>query len=155
MPIHSLNNLQRLRLFLIAIRRKWLSRGGRLVIAEDARVSLAARFIRGGKGSITVGRTSVVAFKTLVCAVDTTGEARPVAIRENCFIGGGSTINPGVTIGPNSIVGAGSVVFDDVPPFCIAVGNPARVVARDAEIGAFGMLSVAAENSRRYWRPKT
>ncbi len=35
---------------------------------------------------------------------------------------------PGVTIGEGSIVGAGSVVTKDIPPYCIAAGNPARVL---------------------------
>jgi maltose O-acetyltransferase len=34
-----------------------------------------------------------------------------------------------VTIGPNSIVGAGSVVTNDIPPYTIAAGNPARVLS--------------------------
>jgi maltose O-acetyltransferase len=34
----------------------------------------------------------------------------------------------GVTIGDNAIIGAGSVVVGDIPPNCVAVGNPARVI---------------------------
>lgn len=34
---------------------------------------------------------------------------------------------PGVTIGENSCIGAGSVVTRDIPPRCVAYGNPARV----------------------------
>lgn len=37
---------------------------------------------------------------------------------------------PGVTIGTGSTVGAGSVVTKDIPPFSVAVGNPARVVKK-------------------------
>lgn len=52
----------------------------------------------------------------------------PVAIGDNCWIGGNVTILPGVTIGENSVIGAGSVVTKDIPANCIAVGNPCRVV---------------------------
>jgi acetyltransferase-like isoleucine patch superfamily enzyme len=39
-----------------------------------------------------------------------------------------------VRIGKRSQIGAGSVVTRDIPPFSIAVGNPARVIKRyDAE----------------------
>lgn len=38
------------------------------------------------------------------------------------------TILKGVTIGGGAIVGAGSVVTKDVPNWCIAAGNPAKVV---------------------------
>ena len=34
----------------------------------------------------------------------------------------------GVTIGENSIIGAGSVVVSDIPPNCIAAGNPCKVL---------------------------
>lgn len=54
--------------------------------------------------------------------------ARPVAIGDNCWIGGGVTILPGVTIGDNVTIGAGSVVVSDIPSGCVAVGNPARKV---------------------------
>ena len=49
-----------------------------------------------------------------------------ISVEDNCFIGHGVIILPGVTIGANSIVGAGSVVTRDVPPCSVAAGNPAR-----------------------------
>lgn len=54
--------------------------------------------------------------------------AAPVTIEDNCWIGAGVTICPGVTIGENSVIGAGSVVIHDIPANSIAVGNPCRVV---------------------------
>jgi acetyltransferase-like isoleucine patch superfamily enzyme len=35
---------------------------------------------------------------------------------------------PGVTIGEGSIIGANSLVTDDIPPFTIAFGSPAKVI---------------------------
>ena len=54
--------------------------------------------------------------------------ARPVTIGHNVWIGGSSTILPGVTIGDNVTIGAGSVVVHDIPANSVAVGNPCRVV---------------------------
>ncbi len=54
--------------------------------------------------------------------------ALPVTIESATWIGGHSTILPGVTIGQGSTVGAGSVVTKDVPPGVIAAGNPCRVL---------------------------
>jgi Acetyltransferase (isoleucine patch superfamily) len=54
--------------------------------------------------------------------------ADPVKIEDNCWIGAGSTICPGVTIGKNSVIGAGSVVTKDIPANSVAVGNPCRVL---------------------------
>lgn len=41
-------------------------------------------------------------------------------------------IMPGVTIGEGTIVGARSLVTKDIPPYCIAVGNPSRVIKQIA-----------------------
>jgi acetyltransferase-like isoleucine patch superfamily enzyme len=50
-----------------------------------------------------------------------------VAIGGDVWIGARATILSGVTIGHGAIVGAGAVVTRDVPPYAVAVGNPARV----------------------------
>ncbi|MFX1274628.1 MAG: acyltransferase [Promethearchaeota archaeon] len=52
----------------------------------------------------------------------------PIKICENARIGAYSLVLPGVTIGRGSIIGARSVVADDIPPFSIAIGSPAKVV---------------------------
>ena len=53
---------------------------------------------------------------------------RPVIIEEEAHIGANSVVVAGVRIGKRSQVGAGSVVTKDIPPFSVAVGNPARVI---------------------------
>lgn len=53
---------------------------------------------------------------------------KSVVIEDNVWIGERSTILKGVTIGEGSIIGCDSVVTKDVPPFCIAAGNPAQIV---------------------------
>lgn len=53
---------------------------------------------------------------------------KPVHIGDDCWIGGGAIICPGVTIGPRSIIGAGAVVTRDIPADSLAVGSPARVI---------------------------
>lgn len=52
----------------------------------------------------------------------------PIHIGNNCWLGSGAIVLPGVSIGDNSVIGAGSVVTADVPPNVIAVGNPCRVL---------------------------
>ncbi len=55
---------------------------------------------------------------------------KPVVIKKGAIISVGCIIIAGVTIGENSIVGAGSVVTQDIPDYCVVVGNPARVVKK-------------------------
>ena len=52
----------------------------------------------------------------------------PVRIGNNCWLGAGVIILPGVTIGDNTVIGAGSVVTKDIPANVVAVGNPCRVL---------------------------
>lgn len=54
----------------------------------------------------------------------------PIVIRRGCWIGQNVVVMPGVTIGEQTIVGANSVVTENLPAQCIAVGNPARVIRR-------------------------
>lgn len=54
--------------------------------------------------------------------------ARPIEIKDNVWIGGGSIVLPGVTVGENSVIGAGSIVNHSIPANCVAVGNPCRVI---------------------------
>lgn len=53
-----------------------------------------------------------------------------VTIGNNVWIGINVTVLPGVTIGDGAVIGAGSVISKSIPPFTIAVGNPARVIRK-------------------------
>jgi acetyltransferase-like isoleucine patch superfamily enzyme len=44
------------------------------------------------------------------------------------WIGFDACVLPGVTIGEGSVVGAKSVVNENVPPYTVVAGNPARVI---------------------------
>lgn len=59
-----------------------------------------------------------------------TGE---VHIGKGVMLGMETMVMPGVTIGDGAIVGARSVVTKDVPPYTIAVGNPAKVIKQIPE----------------------
>ena len=53
-----------------------------------------------------------------------------VKIYNNAWIGAGVIIMPNVDIGEYCIIGAGSVVTRSIPPFSVAVGNPAKVIRK-------------------------
>lgn len=56
--------------------------------------------------------------------------SKPIRICDDAWIGMNVIILKGVTIGEGAVVGAGSVVTKDVPAWCVAVGNPAKVVKK-------------------------
>jgi acetyltransferase-like isoleucine patch superfamily enzyme len=52
----------------------------------------------------------------------------PTRVEHQASIGANATIVCGVTIGRGAMVAAGAVVTNDVPPFALVMGVPARVV---------------------------
>ncbi len=61
---------------------------------------------------------------------ETTEVGRPIRLERNVWVGFDACVLPGVMIGEGSVVGARSVVIEDVPPFSVVVGNPARVIRK-------------------------
>jgi acetyltransferase-like isoleucine patch superfamily enzyme len=52
----------------------------------------------------------------------------PVVIEDDCWLGFGCHILPGVTVGKHCVVGANSVVTKDIEPFSVVVGSPAEII---------------------------
>jgi acetyltransferase-like isoleucine patch superfamily enzyme len=68
--------------------------------------------------------------------IDARVPARPIRIAANVWIGFDSCVLPGVTIGEGAVVGARSVVTEDVAPYTVVGGNPARLIRRlEREVG--------------------
>ena len=131
--------------------------GGRLFVSSGASEHRPQLIIRDGAHvgwftSITVSKEVIIEEDALIsynCRIsDTDGHPReadlrwmhqrpssrgirPVRIGRNCWIGNGAHIMKGVTIGEGAIIGANSVVISDVPPFSLAVGNPAEVLIKN------------------------
>ena len=62
-----------------------------------------------------------------------TNPPMPVMIGNHVWIGVGAIVLKGVTIGDGAVIAAGAVVTHDVPPGCMAAGNPARVIREDID----------------------
>ena len=56
--------------------------------------------------------------------------SKPITIGDDCWLGGGVIVLPGVSIGDHCIIGAGSVVTKDIPADSVAVGNPAKIIKK-------------------------
>lgn len=91
--------------------------------------------IRSEHGYIVLENNVVLGPKVTIFAaghdytsIELPDTSAPVVICQYAWIGGNTTILPGVVIGEGAVVGAGSIVTKSIPPYTIAVGNPARVI---------------------------
>jgi acetyltransferase-like isoleucine patch superfamily enzyme len=111
--------------------------GGRCVIGEkvwigpqsyfDARDLVIEDYVGWGPGAKVLG-SSHVGLPLDVPIVQTDLEVKRVTIGAWADIGVNAVILPGVTIGKASQVGAGAVVTEDVAPFSVVAGVPARFI---------------------------
>jgi acetyltransferase-like isoleucine patch superfamily enzyme len=91
----------------------------------DARDLVIEDYVGWGPGAKVLGSTHTGA-PVDVPIIKTELEIKPVKIEAWADIGTGAVILPGVTVGRASIIGAGAVVAEDVPPFAVVAGVPAR-----------------------------
>lgn len=67
--------------------------------------------------------------------IERKNEYRDTLVKRGATLGANSTIVCGVTLGEFSFVGAGAVVTQDVPPYALVVGVPARQIGWMSEFG--------------------
>ena len=107
----------------------------RLVIGRFCAIATGVRFIMSGANHALDG------FSTYPFSIFGKGWEDPAqnwkkggrgdtVVGNDVWIGMGATIMPGVYIGDGAIIGARAVVASDVPPYSVAVGNPAETVRR-------------------------
>lgn len=82
-----------------------------------------------------------------ICGEDDIAESKgPINIEEGVWIGSNAVVLSGVTIGRGAIIGAGAVVVNNIPPYSIAVGNPAKVVKY-----RFSEKSIEVIENSKWW----
>ncbi len=88
-------------------------------------------------GRVSIGDNTVISQDAYLCAgTHNYNDPKMPLIKEPIIIGGsvwicaGSFIGPGVTISEGAIVGARGVAMNDVPPWTIVAGNPARPIKK-------------------------
>lgn len=60
-------------------------------------------------------------------------KTKPVKIGDHVWIGSRAMILKGVSIGDGAVIAAGAVVTKDVPPACLAAGNPACIIKENVQ----------------------
>ncbi len=96
-----------------------------IVIEEDVNVASGVRFM----DSDAHPRDTAERIADLPPRLE---EIKPVRIGRYAWIGQNSFILKGVTIGEGAVIGVNSVVVTDIPAYSVAMGNPARVVVKNA-----------------------
>jgi len=116
------------------------SRGKLPKIKIGSGVTILFRFQCNAAESVMIGDNVLIASNVLITDSDHIVEpgipvtrnpsfvTRPVVVEQDCWIGQNVVIVKGVRVGHHSVIGANSVVTRDIPPYSVAVGNPARVV---------------------------
>lgn len=114
---------------------------------ENAKIKIGARtvinkhvWIHSGS-SVEIGQDCLIAPYVGILAtnwnyadcskpINTQGSSsKGIVIGDDCWLGHRVSVVDGVKIGQGSVIGAGAVVTKDIPPYSIAVGVPAKVVA--------------------------
>jgi acetyltransferase-like isoleucine patch superfamily enzyme len=86
--------------------------------------------IERGVGCITHDGAAWV-FRRLVPDLQVFG---PIVLEDDCYIGVGAILCPGIRVGRNAVVMAGALVISDVPPDTAVMGIPARPCSLSREL---------------------
>lgn len=106
--------------------------GDKLIIGKFCAIARGVEFVMNGANHMldclsTYPFEIIDEFKGLSRPFEDRGNRGDTVIGNDVWIGQKATIMPGVHIGDGAIIGANAVVAKDVPPYAIAVGNPAIV----------------------------
>ncbi len=96
------------------------------VIGEGTMVDMNA--VIGGRAII--GKRCHIGAGAVIAGVIEPPSAKPVVIEDDVLIGANAVVLEGVTVGRGAVVAAGAVVIEDVPPYTVVAGVPARVIKK-------------------------
>jgi 2,3,4,5-tetrahydropyridine-2,6-dicarboxylate N-acetyltransferase len=94
------------------------------VIGEKTMIDM--NVVLGGRA--TVGKNCHIGAGTVLAGVIEPPSAKPVVVEDDVVIGANAVVLEGVTIGKGAVVAAGAVVIDDVEPYTVVAGTPARKI---------------------------
>ena len=77
-------------------------------------------------GRATVGKNCHIGAGAVLAGVIEPPSAKPVVIEDDVVIGANAVVLEGVTVGKGAVVAAGAIVVDDVAPYTVVAGTPAR-----------------------------
>ncbi|MEK3788386.1 2,3,4,5-tetrahydropyridine-2,6-dicarboxylate N-acetyltransferase [Paenibacillus sp. FSL K6-1230] len=119
-----------------AIIRDMVSIGDNAVIMMGAVINIGVEIGEGTMvdmnavlgGRVKVGKMCHVGAGVVLAGVIEPPSAQPVVLEDDVLVGANAVVLEGVRIGQGSVVAAGAVVTEDVPPFSVVAGMPARII---------------------------
>jgi 2,3,4,5-tetrahydropyridine-2,6-dicarboxylate N-acetyltransferase len=94
------------------------------VIGEGTMIDM--NVVLGGRA--TVGKNCHIGAGTVLAGVIEPPSAKPVIIEDDVVIGANAVVLEGCTVGKGAVVAAGAVVLEDVAPYSVVAGMPARKI---------------------------
>ncbi|MFX3624054.1 MAG: 2,3,4,5-tetrahydropyridine-2,6-dicarboxylate N-acetyltransferase [Ectobacillus sp.] len=94
------------------------------VVGEGTMIDMNA--VLGGRA--TVGKNAHIGAGAVLAGVIEPPSAKPVVVGDGALVGANAVILEGVTVGEGAVVAAGAIVTEDVPPYTVVAGVPARVI---------------------------
>lgn len=94
------------------------------VIGEGSMIDM--NVVLGGRA--TVGKNCHIGAGSVLAGVIEPPSAKPVVIEDDVVIGANAVVLEGVTVGKGAVVAAGAIVIDDVAPYTVVAGTPARKI---------------------------
>lgn len=94
------------------------------VIGEGTMIDM--NVVLGGRA--TVGKNCHIGAGTVLAGVIEPPSAKPVIVEDDVVIGANAVVLEGVTVGKGAVVAAGAIVIDDVAPYTVVAGTPARKI---------------------------
>ncbi|MDG5470118.1 2,3,4,5-tetrahydropyridine-2,6-dicarboxylate N-acetyltransferase [Jeotgalibacillus sp. ET6] len=81
-------------------------------------------------GRATVGKNCHIGAGSVLAGVIEPPSAKPVIVEDDVVIGANAVVLEGVTVGKGAVVAAGAIVIEDVPPYTVVAGTPAKVLKK-------------------------
>ncbi|ATH91232.1 2,3,4,5-tetrahydropyridine-2,6-dicarboxylate N-acetyltransferase [Bacillus glycinifermentans] len=94
------------------------------VIGEGTMIDMNA--VLGGRA--TVGENCHIGAGAVLAGVIEPPSAKPVVIEDDVVIGANAVVLEGVTVGKGAVVAAGAIVIEDVAPYTVVAGTPAKKI---------------------------
>lgn len=121
-----------------AIIRDQVTIGDNAVIMMGALINIGAEIGEGTMidmgavlgGRAIVGKHAHIGAGTVLAGVVEPASATPVIVEDDVLIGANAVVIEGVRIGQGAVVAAGAVVIEDVEPYTVVGGVPARVIKK-------------------------